>query len=178
MAVGKTYQVTLDMAYASGSGAILGFNGGGGIDNGPTLSGTGRKQFVVVATVARTGISITGIGTSNFTIDNISVRELAGNHAAQATAAARPTLRVTAGGVYYLEDDGGDSLNWTAPAGTYTIAHVNSVGAVTIQTAQALSGATDALVAQYLAGYVAVNRALTDAETSALTAYLAAKGGA
>jgi hypothetical protein len=44
---------------------------------------------------------------------------------------------------------------------------------VTIQTTQALSGATDLFAAEdAIAGYVAVNRALTTAETSGLTAYL------
>ena len=42
--------------------------------------------------------------------DNISVRELPGNHATQGTLAARPFLRQTAGGLYYLEFDGTDDF--------------------------------------------------------------------
>jgi hypothetical protein len=50
----------------------------------------------------------TNASVAGFTVDNISVRELPGNHATQATAAARPILRQTAGGLYYLEFDGVD----------------------------------------------------------------------
>jgi len=41
------------------------------------------------------------------TIDNISIRELPGNHATQSTSTARPTLQ-TSGGLYYLDFDGVD----------------------------------------------------------------------
>lgn len=92
MVAGRFYQVIVDFNYVSGAGALLGFNGGGGIDNGPSLNSPGQKKFVVLATLARTGISITGIGGSVLSIDNISVRELPGYHASQSVAASRPTL--------------------------------------------------------------------------------------
>ena len=96
-----------------------------------------------------------------------------GNNATQATVASKPILRQTGGGLYYLEDDEtDDALNWTAPAGTYTVARLNSAGTVTIQTSQALSGATDILLEAEVAAYVAVDRALTAGETSSLTTYL------
>ncbi len=79
--------------------------------------------------------------------------------------------------VSYLFDDL-DTLNWTASAGTYTVAYVNSAGTVTIETGQSLSGATDVLKVLSLSGYLAINRALTGTETTDLTAWLAAKGGA
>jgi hypothetical protein len=46
--------------------------------------------------------------------DNISVRELPGNHATQATAASRPILRQDANGKYYLFFDGVDDSLATA----------------------------------------------------------------
>jgi hypothetical protein len=80
--------------------------------------------------------------------------------------------------VSYLYDDlVSDALNWTAPAGTYSIAFVDNLGNVTIQTSQSLSGTTDALAVQKLAGYLAINRALTTAETASLTEWLEAKAG-
>lgn len=186
---GKSYQfaIAVDVAaIGTGRAQVLCYDGAAFTPELLNLQRTATGSYLLTGIVRPTQSTlrvyfvVAGDSSTTTTafFDNVSVRELSGIHAIQTTAGARPTLRVTAGGVYYLEDDGGDSLSWTAPAGTYTIAHVNSVGAVTIQTAQALSGATDALVAQYLAGYVAVNRALTAAETSALTAYLATKGGA
>lgn len=80
--------------------------------------------------------------------------------------------------VAYLFDDLiDDALNWTAPAGNYTVAWCDTAGNVTIQTAQALSGATDALRTQLMVGYLAINRALTAAETANLTAWLQQKAG-
>ena len=88
--------------------------------------------------------------------------------------ASRPILRQTGGGVYYLDDDEvDDAINWTAPAGTYTIAYVNTSGTVTTLTGQSLSGATNILLDPALVAYVAVDRALTGAETSGLQSYLA-----
>jgi len=52
-------------------------------------------------------------------IRNISVREIAGNHAYQTTAASRPTLQQDSNGLYYLSFDGTDdgmatpSINFT-----------------------------------------------------------------
>ena len=46
--------------------------------------------------------------SGSFTIDNISVRELPGNHAFQTTATSRPVLKQDAGGQYYLKADGID----------------------------------------------------------------------
>lgn len=48
--------------------------------------------------------------SGTFVIDNISVRELPGNHATQATAAARPTYQVDANGKGYLSFDGVDDF--------------------------------------------------------------------
>lgn len=116
----------------------------------------------------RLSTSETEIGTIE--VFNISVREIPGNHATQATAAARPLYKTSPS---RLVDDGvDDALNWIAPADDYTIARVNSAGTVTILTAQALSGATDILLETNTAGYVAIDRALTSAETTSLTAYL------
>jgi len=90
----------------------------------------------------------------------------------QKVVTAREVTESGAKSVAYFFDDGGDSLNWTATATNYTVARVNSAGAVTIQAAQALSGATDMLLDAQTVGYIAVNRALTTPETASLTAYL------
>lgn len=54
-----------------------------------------------------------------------------GNHATQATAAARPTLRQAAGGQYYLEFDGvDDSLVGALPSGDYIYHTLGSAAAM------------------------------------------------
>lgn len=76
---------------------------------------------------------------------------------------------------YLFDDEADDAISWTAPADTdYTIARVNTSGNVTILTGQSLSGATDILLEQDIAGYVAIDRALTSQETTDLTTYLEA----
>lgn len=73
--------------------------------------------------------------------------------------------------VWYLSDDGGDSLNATLPAGTYTRAYVTSTGAVTIDTGVVISGSEDTLRTAAQADVLYINRALTAGETAALTAF-------
>ena len=76
---------------------------------------------------------------------------------------------------YVFDDEVDDAISWAAPADTdYTIARVDAGGTVTILTGQSLSGATDILLDPDIAGYVAVDRALTSQETTDLTAYLEA----
>lgn len=138
----------------------------------------GSQSVDIIVQSPDSGLTIIFYGepTDVVEVDNISVRELPGNHATQPTVPARPILRQTAGGVYYLEDDEvDDALNWIAPADTdYTVAYVNSAGTVTILTSQSLSGATNILLDPELVAYLAVDRTLTATETSGLTAYLEA----
>lgn len=90
MPAGRWYQVEFDLVQTSGSGCTMGLNVGGGIDSFGSFSGTGHKKAVVLTTVSRSGISITGIGNSVISIDNVTLKELSGNHAFQATSASRP----------------------------------------------------------------------------------------
>lgn len=172
----KTVLISWDQTVNAGMRARLRLrNATGGADIGPFLYyfWSGPKSIVLTTT---DGLSLWFFVETedDITFDNISVRELPGNHAAQATAAARPLLQ--SGSPDYLRDDlVDDALNWTAPADTdYTIARLNSAGIVTILTGQSLSGATDILLEQDVAGYVAVDRALTSQETTDLAAYLEA----
>lgn len=146
------------------------FNGAGILGNGAAI-----YSFVFTATTATSFLWMeTGFATSGqIVIDSISCREVAGIHAFQPTAGDRPLLQQEAGPeAYYLDNVSSDTLNWTAPAGTYTVAYVIPDGTVTILTSQSLSGATNIMLASQIVEYVAVNRALTGGETSGLTAYL------
>jgi hypothetical protein len=163
-------RITLTVTVVVGSVLVRIFGG-----STPSITTTGEYDFFVVSgSSGSVSLAVNAASTFQGTIDNISVRELPGYHATQATAGSRPTLRQPAT-AFYLEDDGGDSLNWTAPAGTYTIVRVNSAGTVTTLTSQALSGATDMLLDAQTTGYLAINRALTDDELTKLTAYFEAR---
>jgi hypothetical protein len=62
------------------------------------------------------GTTAAGVGDAVARINDLSGN---GNHATQTTAAARPILRQTAGGLYYLETDGVDDF-MTTPAMDFT----------------------------------------------------------
>jgi hypothetical protein len=74
------------------------------------VNAVGIFRGIGVAGAANTGIRlISQSGGFIGTIDNISVKELPGNHATQATAAARPTYQ-TGGGLHWLAFDGVDDF--------------------------------------------------------------------
>lgn len=106
---GRGYQVTFTVT----SGTIADVRLGGAtsafsIKGGVTLT-AGTYSFIgVTAAGSNALLYFTAVNAVAGAIDNVSVRELPGNHATQATAAARPTLQQTAGGLYYLDFDGVD----------------------------------------------------------------------
>lgn len=93
---GRSYRVDFDVvSYTSGDLLV---SVGGNFTGNPRLTSaqlsSGRKSVVVVAGSSPSrGVEFYG-GAVTITIDNISVRELAGNHAAQTTNASRPTYGV------------------------------------------------------------------------------------
>lgn len=112
----------------------------------------------------------TGAGGTMY-LDNISAKEIYGNPALQATSASRPVL-ATQSNLLHLS---GGSINWTAPAGSYTVAYLDDSGP-TILTGQSLSGATNVMATSKIFEYVAVNRALTADEQQGLLDYFDLKG--
>jgi hypothetical protein len=89
---GRTYRVDFDaVSYTSGT---LFVTVGGNYSGNPTLSlaamAPGRKTvYVIAGSTPSRGVEFYG-GSIAATIDNISVRELPGNHATQATSGSRP----------------------------------------------------------------------------------------
>ena len=116
---GRWYRVEFDVvSYTSGNLAItVGANYSGQVVLvGPVT--VGRKSILVLGGASTTrGVEFYG-GTVSATIDNISVRELPGNHATQATSASRPVLRARYNLLTYSEqfDDGA----WTKAGATVT----------------------------------------------------------
>ena len=101
---GVWYQVTLDVTTTSGAWSLY-------IGNGhQTSSQTGSGSFsFVVRAVGDTRFIVNGSSTFIGSIDNISVRELPGNHAIQSVNNDyRPTLQQDGNGKWYLDFDGVD----------------------------------------------------------------------
>ena len=103
LVIGKTYLVTVvTSAYTSGSLKSDDFGSAVVLSNG---LGT-RTLRVTASTTNFTFLRNTA--NVDITIDSISVKEIAGNHATQATLAQRPTYQIDGTGRPYLSFDGVD----------------------------------------------------------------------
>lgn len=112
---GKTYEVRFTVADRN-SGSVRVFNGGSG---SITSFKTENREYVERLITNSVVESVFVQQTSNFdgTIDNVSVRELPGNHATQPTALSRPTLaRWPKGGRRNL-------LTWTEDFSKWTLSN-------------------------------------------------------
>jgi hypothetical protein len=112
---GRWYVVEFDLTYTSGTAR---FNAGGGTT---TITGsTGHKKYIRQATGTNAFYFSCASAGAVYSIDNVTVRELPGNHATQSTSASRPTLQQDSNGMYYLGFDGTDdgmatpSINFTS----------------------------------------------------------------
>ncbi len=115
--VGRTYKLTFDVTIVT-SGAYNYRAQLGGVDifswASPGSSGTNTGFFTATSTTSFVnvfGISFNSVG--EVLLDNISVKEVPGNHASQATAAKRPLLQ-NDGVNNYLAFDGVDDALATA----------------------------------------------------------------
>jgi len=110
--------------------------GGSIVTNGLTSSAPGTYTQYIVSTGTFTGWGVRTVGITTGTIDNISVRELPGNHAAAPTDAARPT--------YGVEPKGGrrNLLTWSEAFSESVWAKTNAT--VTENTGTAPDGTTTA----------------------------------
>lgn len=136
--VGRTYKVICDVAGGSlnvAVGSATTLDGTGGV----AVTSTGAVTFVVVASATTMYCKAWNIAAGGtVTIDNISVKEIAGNHASQSTSASRPVLSARYNLLTYTEQF--DNAAWgkvnttvtanyaTAPDGTTTADRVVYVG--------------------------------------------------
>lgn len=108
---GTTYKVTFTISnYISGQ--VVPVFGGGSNASAALASSNGQFATFIVAGTGNTEFRLltTGAGFVG-TVDNISVKKISGNHASQATAAARPLYK-TDGTYHWLQFDGiDDSLS-------------------------------------------------------------------
>jgi hypothetical protein len=116
MVVGRFYSIDVTVVSTSAVGVNLYVNN---VLVGTVVGGTHRIKLLATTQNISVGINRPGYAVAA-TIDNISVRELPGNHAFQTTSTSRPVLKQDAGGQYYLKFDGVDdgmvtnSIDFTA----------------------------------------------------------------
>ena len=96
--VGATYRVNSQWRSSAGSWRMLiGTSNGGNQIAAATSAGSGSLSVLFQATTTTTWVSVRSVSITSgdlVEIDNISVRELAGNHATQATLASRPNYGI------------------------------------------------------------------------------------
>ena len=105
---GRSYQVTVSGVNLGNSTAT---SARVQLGSSQFILAAGTNSLLYVASGSSTEVVLFENDTTaglNFSVDNISVREIAGNHATQATATSRPILRQDASGRYYLFFDGID----------------------------------------------------------------------
>lgn len=115
---GKTYRFTVDYERGTATEVFISISSGGTFTS-TSSSGTFNVIFTATATTHLISIGINGAttgGTAYF--DNASFRDIAGNHAFQATATSRPTYRLD-GTRGYLDFDGGDLLMTSSNTNDY-----------------------------------------------------------
>ncbi len=173
----KSYEVNVVVSGIVSGNCVIVFGIGTNVAT-PTIFSNGAYKFVIASGYGNSELRILSSG-SGFVgnIDSISVKELAGNHASQATAAARPLKTSISLSKWIDYDAVDDALNVTFPSSlgsNCTVCRANVGGAPTILTGQTI-GTSYASSADH-AGLIIVNRALTGQETTDVTAWLTAKG--
>jgi hypothetical protein len=125
------------------------------------------------------GLGFKRIGSCDIIVKRFSVKEIPGNHAAQAATSKRRTYK-SDGTLSWLLDDGvDDDLPVTLPdlGSSCTVAYADDTG-VHILTDQTISGAYSLPgTGGKLYACIIVNRALTETETAMVTAWLNGKAG-
>ncbi len=107
---GSFYELQFDVvSYTSGTPRFT-FTGGS-VDI-TFATGTGRRfaRFFIPTTASSTFVFTRVAGVTSYSIDNISVRELPGNHATQSTSLSRPNYQIDASGRGHLSFDGSDDF--------------------------------------------------------------------
>lgn len=119
---GKWYKATATLRCASGDMRLEIYNGAfatklaGAILTTPTANTQISIYFVATGTSTRISFGTTTSAATTYYADNISVRELSGNHAFQSTSANRPTLSARYNLLTKTEQF--DDAAWTKQSGT------------------------------------------------------------
>lgn len=165
LVVGITYKVKFKLSVAvAGSGVRFRL---GGVDFGGTFSNSATYSGIITAVGTNPAVIFSNGAGSTFTVSDISVKELSGNHAYQTQSAMRPLLVASPKRLDYDAVD--DKLITNLPeqlTGCTVIRAVPNVGTqiLTNQTiTRPYNDSTDHC------GLIVINRALTTAETAQIT---------
>ena len=139
----KVYSITFTIVSIS-AGSVLGRFGGTPAVDSVSFNQVGTYTFFLKANDTNSSFMLRGQGGFTGTVDNVSVKEVLGNHAIQTTSVNRPVLaRHPEGGIrnllsYTQEFDDWSKSNATvtanqatAPDGTHTGYKVNETAATT-----------------------------------------------
>lgn len=172
---GRTYKVIVNVAsITSGALQVMTGRGAGSLTSNITTAGIYTFRLTSLGSVPEFRINATGSATTAV-ISEVSVKELAGNHAYQPASAARPILRDTPRRIDFDVVD--DKLITKLPAqltGCTVVRSVPNVGT------QILTGQTIPVTYNDNTdhcGLLVINRALTTSETSAITSEFNKRAG-
>ena len=172
---GKYYKVQVDISQLSDQVSV--YLGTPSLANEARFYVTGQGlNGIVRATGTDVYIAPTGDPTATCTIDNISVRELPGNHAVQNTTSAKPMYR-TDGTLHWLEFDGDDDALVANISGitNATVAIAKSTGTEITYPVDLSSGTFTMNETNY--GVIVREGELTAQEEAGVIAYLNEKAG-
>ena len=167
---GKKYEITYTVDAVT-SGALQIMLRSGWVGPYHTAGDSGTFHIFLTAGASGDVLVNSGVAGTSAVLDNISVRELPGDHAYQTTATLRPVLRDNPRRIDYDGVDNQLNVTFSASLGSAcTVARaIPGVGAQ-ILTAQTVGASFVDTVDN--CGLLVVNRALTAPETAGLTAYL------
>jgi hypothetical protein len=111
--VGTWYQVTFTISAFTSGGVRVEFGGVNGVSR--TAAGTYTQYILATST---SFLVISPVATSTLSIDNVSIKSLAGNHALAPNDPSRPILRARYNLLTYSEQF--DNAAWTKVRGTIT----------------------------------------------------------
>ena len=168
--VGAVYEFSFDYKVLNGNPTLpLIYTGGGTYVINKALIGSGRLVFKCVATGMGANEILYFSASSPYTlqIDNVSAREIQGNHAYQTQSAMRPLLVASPQRLDFDKVD--DKLITNLPAQLTGCTVVRSVPNVGTQILMNQTIPTPYNDNTDHCGLIVINRALTPSETSAIT---------
>jgi len=158
------------VSVSAGNVQFVGKNANDGISSGTpftlSASSSGSYKAIVLTSTDVNSIAIRNTDSGSTTvIDNVSVRELLGNHAAQATAAARPTYET--GPARATLDKVDDRLSVTVPVGGFTGTMVLATDQGTASYGVNIPAGAYDIGGQYFPGNAIVGQVIRDGALSA-----------
>lgn len=178
LTLGEWYRSELVIsAVSSGSiRAAVSTGGSGELSSNHAAPGTYVGLLYAGGSVPFAGVL--SISTTTASVSSFSAKPVAGRHSRQHTTTKRPKLQTTSGRYYFDFDDVDDAMDTPFAAslgGDCTVGRSVPGTGASILTGQTIGASYQDTTDSH--ALVIVDRALTPAETTALTAYLNAEAG-